>query len=301
MNTVVVKFGGSSQSQEGYNVIIRRVEELVNDFDRVIVVISAIRKTTNALYSILEGNKIDWTEIIEWHCVGLNQEQTTKMLLKIDQVRTMENSDLSDPYNRALFVGQGERLAVFKFCILVQKAVYLHAERIIHSIDDKINNVSLTSKNGFVCDSTEIPEIGLIVTEGFLASTLSDRRSILLGRSGSDTTASLIAGAVNANHLEIWTDVNGIYTADPRIVPNARIIPKIGYIFCQELTAMGSKVIHPYALRPCQLAGVPIHINNIFNPDSIGTVINETNSSPYDVVISLQKGITVITMESPKI
>ena len=94
-----------------------------------------------------------------------------------------------------------------------------------------------------------------------------------MSRGGSDNTASLIAEKINAEKLEIWTDVDGIYNANPSIIKDANIVEYIDYDLSQELSAMGAKVLHPYCIKPCQRANIPIHIKNTYGSNNKNTIL----------------------------
>ena len=109
------------------------------------------------------------------------------------------------------------------------------------------------------------------IITGFIGST-KNNETTTIGRSGSDYTASIFGAALNVSKIEIWTDVNGILTADPQIVPDARTIPKLNYEEAMELAHAGAKVIFPPTIIPALYKSIPIHIKNTFNPDSRGTL-----------------------------
>ncbi len=128
----------------------------------------------------------------------------------------------------------------------------------------------------------------LPVVTGFIAST-PDGQTTTLGRSGSDYTAAILAAALDAHELEIWTDVDGMMTADPKLVKKAFTIPEMSYEEAMELSHFGAKVIFPATMRPVMQKGIPIHIKNSFNPEGPGTVIR---SGPVNG--KLVKGISSI-------
>lgn len=112
----------------------------------------------------------------------------------------------------------------------------------------------------------------LPVVTGFIASA-PDGSVTNLGRGGSDFTATILGAALHAEEVWIWTDVDGFYSADPKRVPDARVIPEISYAEAMELSHAGAKVLHPLAVQPVMKAGVPLRIKNSFNPDKPGTRI----------------------------
>ena len=144
----------------------------------------------------------------------------------------------------------------------------------------------------------------IAVTQGFLGST-ADGRPTTLGRGGSDYTAALLGAALEAERVEIWTDVNGLMTADPRIVPSARTLRAASYEEAAELATFGAKVLHPATAQPLVKAGIPIVVLNSTRPEEAGTVIEPSaelermGDSPIRS-ISFKRGITVINVRAPR-
>ena len=129
---------------------------------------------------------------------------------------------------------------------------------------------------------------GTLVITGFIASTPQGIQTTL-GRNGSDFSASVFGSLLDANAIHIWTDVDGVLSADPRRVPNAQVIDSLSYSEAMELAYFGAKVIHPQTMAPAIGRSIPIYIRNTFNPDGPGTLICATPDSPL-----LVKGITTI-------
>ena len=139
----------------------------------------------------------------------------------------------------------------------------------------------------------------LILTQGFIASN-AEGETVLLGRGGSDTSASCLAAVLGAERLEIWTDVPGMFTADPHEIPSARLLRKLGYREGQELATMGAQVLHPRGIEPVQEAGIPLHLRCTSAPNLEGTVIS-ANTPDYGAhikAIVAKTGVTLISMES---
>ncbi len=139
---------------------------------------------------------------------------------------------------------------------------------------------------------------GPVVTQGFIAR---DARgdTVLLGRGGSDTSAAYLAAKIGASRLEIWTDVPGMYTADPRLVPHARLLRRLDYAEAQELAATGAKVLHPRSIAPARDAGIPLWIKSTPDPEVTGTVIVATEASSARVrAVASRNGILLLSMET---
>jgi bifunctional aspartokinase / homoserine dehydrogenase 1 len=139
------------------------------------------------------------------------------------------------------------------------------------------------------------------VVTGFIAATL-DRVPTTLGRGGSDYSATILGAALGAQETVIWTDVDGVKTADPKLVPDARTIDEISYNEAAELAYFGAKVLHPNTLRPVTAAGVPVWIRNSFAPEKPGTKITARGSSNGGVkALTAIRGVTLITVGGPGI
>ncbi len=140
-----------------------------------------------------------------------------------------------------------------------------------------------------------------IITQGFIARTTSGA-TCLLGRGGSDTSGALFGALLNAERIEIWTDVHGMFTADPRRIPSARLVRHIGYREAQELAAMGAKVLHPRAIQPASWANIPLEIRNSRAPDAPSTLISTTagekTEAPAVMAVVQRSGVTLITIQT---
>lgn len=143
-------------------------------------------------------------------------------------------------------------------------------------------------------------ESGAIVTQGFIARNASGE-TVLLGRGGSDTSASYFAARLAAERCEIWTDVPGMYTANPRRIPSARMLRSLGYDEAQELASAGAKVLHPRCLGPVRQRHIPLHIRCTSHPDHEGTVVSDTppSSAAQVKAIATRTGITLVSMDTP--
>ena len=141
-----------------------------------------------------------------------------------------------------------------------------------------------------------MPRISLV--PGFISSDRDSKEITNLGRGGSDYTAAIIAAALNAEVLEIWTDVDGFMTADPKVIKTAYTINELSYIEAMELCNFGAKVIYPPTIYPVCVKNIPIRVKNTFNPESDGTIIKqkiENNLKPIKGISSIS-GTTLITV-----
>jgi diaminopimelate decarboxylase/aspartate kinase len=140
----------------------------------------------------------------------------------------------------------------------------------------------------------------VIVTQGFIAAN-EQGETVLLGRGGSDTSGAYLAAKLAARRLEIWTDVPGMFSANPRDVPGARLLRALHYDEAQEIASNGAKVLHPRCIAPVRQYGIPLHIYATQAPGLEGTVISGAlaDSAAHVKAIAIKKGITLVSMESP--
>jgi len=302
MKLNVLKFGGTSQSYNGYQSCLKRILEEPND--RYIIVVSGLSGVTNLLLKYIESeNKSIIDNIIKKH-IQLVKDLDLGIEEMITQIIRMNFSNYqSNLQGKIDLIKMGEKLSSMILNLYLKNRIggkikLIPAEDIIKS---KSENTSLYQLNNLqVCLTnieTAFSESKIIVTQGFMGSTPSGK-TFLLGRGGSDTSGSIIANYTNASVYEIWTDVNGIYQMDPRLLKEAKIIKELTYTMAQELSAMGSKVIHPYCIKPCQEKNIPILIKNSFVEDNeINTIIKE-EADEFSFGISIQKGVTFYRIKS---
>jgi diaminopimelate decarboxylase/aspartate kinase len=140
------------------------------------------------------------------------------------------------------------------------------------------------------------PEV--VLTQGFIAR--DDRGdTVLLGRGGSDTSASYFGAKLSAERVEIWTDVPGMFSADPRSVPTARLLHELDYDEAQEIASTGAKVLHPRCIAPVRAHGIPLWVSSTARPDGPGTIVGPARQSdPQVKAISVKKGITLVAMDT---
>ncbi|TXI94284.1 MAG: aspartate kinase [Neisseriales bacterium] len=182
---------------------------------------------------------------------------------------------------------QAERLLATK-CIITNNnfggADFLSGETILHS---KKNILPLVEN-----------EIVPVIT-GFIGATVNGETTIL-GRGGSDYSAAIIGYAIGAKEIQIWTDVDGVFSADPRKVTNARLINQLSYQEAAELAMFGAKVLHPRTIQPAVKADIPVRVLNTFNLDNHGTLINHDADNTHHVkAVTWRKDVPLINISSP--
>lgn len=303
----VLKFGGTSVGTVDSLKNVRSiVEALPSD---TVVVVSALGGLTDRLISTarMAATSGAWQEemeaIAERHHVIIrelvreNRREETLMIvdaLLAELSRMYEAvSLLGDLPMKTLdvIVSLGERMSAPIVAGIIKGARLHNSLEFIKTekwFDKNIADVALTNSliiNEFI-DLSDGPHI----TGGFISQDRDTGEITNLGRGGSDYTAALIAAALNADVLDIWTDVDGFMTADPRIIKEARVLPEMSFIESMELCTFGAKVIYPPTIYPVFHKNIPIRILNTFNPSAPGTLISDvSDSKEYPV-----KGVTAI-------
>ena len=224
----ILKFGGSSISKLGFESIIRRINQILNtnENNKIVIVLSAIKNATNLLLKNDLKNAIDINlKLVD--DLGLDKDVINKLSLLTNNYK-----------NKRELVSLGEILSTNIFYEYVTKNNILDAELLdskefMKALNEYDNNEELYLSSEYYADydcfSKLISNKKVYICQGFIASTLNKKDVCLIGRGGSDTSASLIANMLNAESIEIWTDVNGMYTSDPNKIKNSRIINEIGY------------------------------------------------------------------------
>ena len=290
-----MKFGGTSVKTAER---IRDVCEIVKDAaknDRVIVVASAMKGITESLIStgqLAEKRDETYKDVIEE--IRMREYEAVEQLFSGSEKADVKSGisaflkELEEllvgvflvkncsPRSADLIAGLGERMNNFVIARYLAatgtEAVYVDAREIIKTDDTHgAANVRFDITVPLIREKIESCK-GIPVVTGFIAST-TENISTTLGRNGSDYTASILGNAVDASRIEIWTDVDGVLSADPRIVKEAIVMPEISSYEAMELSYLGAQVIHPATMAPAVEKKIPILIKNTMNPTAAGTKI----------------------------
>ena len=291
----VLKFGGTSV---GTAESLTNVKQIVTACKgQVIVVVSALGGVTNQLIQmadLAEAHSDEWESILEQ--VKARHMSVIDAVVPEDrqaQCKTViegfiseglysyyamlyANNQLPPAYKEQLrdaIVSHGEIMSSAIVTSMIDGAVPHYAPNFIKTKDvdyerilDNTSFELITKEFGGRLEQVH-------VTQGFIAEDSTDGKKTNLGRGGSDFTAALIAAALDAVALEIWTDVDGFMTADPRTNPDATVIPQMTYAQAQEMCEAGAKVIYTPTLGPVAFKHIPVWVKNTFNPSATGTVI----------------------------
>lgn len=291
----VLKFGGTSV---GTAESLTNVKQIVTACKgQVIVVVSALGGVTNQLIQmadLAEAHSDEWEAILEQ--VKARHKSVIDAVVPEDrqaQCKTViegfiseglysyyamlyANNQLPPTYKEQLrdaIVSHGEIMSSAIVASMIDGAVPHYAPNFIKTKD--VNYERILDNASFELITKEfggrLEQVH--VTQGFIAEDSTDGKKTNLGRGGSDFTAALIAAALDAEALEIWTDVDGFMTADPRTNPDATVIPQMTYAQAQEMCEAGAKVIYTPTLGPVAFKHIPVWVKNTFNPSATGTVI----------------------------
>ena len=289
----VLKFGGTSVASAP---IIRKVAQIVTSAarqEKVILVTSAISKCTDTLIKIgaeaAEGNSSYKAQVYSLRCI---HRRIIEDLLEgsacSDAIRECDATfDELDRFAdgiyaaRAITPEQAEAIQTFgelfstriiarKLAADGYKVLWIDSREIIRTERGKVH---FELSNANIRATLEAhPDIDIFVAPGFIATDLQGRR-VTLGRGGSDYSAALYAAGSHARIVEIWTDVPGIMTSDPKVIPAATTIPYLSYRAARDMAEFGAKVLYPPTVAPAQKAGIPICILNTYDPEAQGSFI----------------------------
>jgi diaminopimelate decarboxylase/aspartate kinase len=321
---VVLKFGGTSvSSAANWHNIARVLRERIAAGLKPVVVHSALSGVTDRLESLLSaaigGGHLEVLAQIDRRHRELAQELSTAPSPQfdgfMDDLTRMANAiaetrELGDRV-RARVMAMGELLATSLGASFLNSqgidTAWMDARQFLraeqrHGTNEKASLLSAT------CDFSPDARLqahwrGLdrvVITQGFIAAN-DDGDTVLLGRGGSDTSGSYFAAKLAAVRLEIWTDVPGLFSANPRLVPTARLLRALHYDEAQEIASNGAKILHPRCILPVRQYKIPLHVYATQAPGLEGTVVsaNVADSAAQVKAIAIKKGITLISMESP--
>lgn len=314
----VLKFGGTSVGSVKSILCLKRIVEKEAKRQPIVVVVSALGGITDKLLATaqmaLSGDELykkEFDAMVTRHhqmidTIITDPKKREDLFFSVDVLFDQLKSiyygvylihDLSDKTKNAI-VSYGERLSSHIVATLVKNAKLFDAREFIQTEHKNKKNVldsELTS--GLVRKAfEELPRISVV--PGFISRDEHTGETTNLGRGGSDYTAAIIAAALNAEVLEIWTDVNGFMTADPRVIRTAYTINELSYKEAMELCNFGAKVIYPPTIYPVCIKNIPIKVKNTFNPNGPGTVIKDKIVNDRKVIkgISSISGTTLITV-----
>ena len=321
-----MKFGGTSVAN--FEAITRTIFIVGGKLDqKPVVVVSALSKVTDLLYRISDAavskdanlTKELLAELRQRHlslaCELLEQNPVQKesAVARVnaicDQLDALANAvcavgELSDR-NKAIIISNGELLSSTIICFAMNakgiRTNWIDARKMMVTNDDYLKGEPVESEivervPGMIAEAYK--GMDAVITQGFIATNLKGEQTVL-GRGGSDYSASLIGMAIDAERIEIWTDVDGVRTADPRYVQNTKYLEKISFEEAAEMAHFGAKVLHPLTIEPAVKKNIPIYVLNSTNPSGKGTAILRNEFIEDGVKsVSFKENIRVINIFS---
>ena len=307
----VYKFGGASvKNAEG----VRNVEKIVrlSGAQDLMVVVSAMGKTTNALERVVEfldaGKEeqalTQWIDIVDFHVaimkeLGLQPGSDIRLQGEIpyDPAKSLDEN-----YDQIVSLGEIMSTQIVAVYLLKQglSVEWWNMPKLLRTDD--------TWREAKVDDATSAELIrsgwnrpqrpAVVVTQGFIGGTADGRRTTL-GREGSDYTAALLGNYLDAESVTIWKDVPGILNADPRLEPDTILIPSLRYKDAVELSYSGAQIIHPKTIRPLENKHIPLFVKPFGEPNAAGSCISEDGVGPIDIPVYIwRKNQILITMRA---
>ncbi len=317
----VLKFGGTSVSSKiNWDNIVAIVKHKLAKNKKLFIVHSALSQVSNRLEALVAlaetGDKAAYKKLLEQI---VQQHQDLVGDLSVDAELLSENyqylRDLSDGIyllgeasdkSKAKVMAQGELWATkighayLQLQVSGHQTLWLEASKTLKVIDEQQQSY-LAANCVFAPDSKlqeQVSSYDLVITQGFIAAN-NEGDILLLGRGGSDTSAAYFSSKLEAENLEIWTDVEGVFSANPQQVENARLLTHLSYQELQEMASAGAKIIHPRTIKPLRQNNIPLYIRSTLSPELAGTEVNQGQSTVGMVkAINAKRGVTLISMEA---
>ncbi|MEW5560475.1 lysine-sensitive aspartokinase 3 [Enterobacter asburiae] len=311
---VVAKFGGTSVAD--YDAMNRSADVVLADSGARLVVLSASAGVTNLLVALAEGLeaterfvKLDALRKIQFDILerlqnpNVIREEVERLLENITTLAEAASLATSTALTDEL-VSHGELMSTLLFVEILRErniaAQWFDVRKVMRTSDRfgraEPDIAALAELTGQLL-APRLEE-GLVITQGFIGSEAKGRTTTL-GRGGSDYTAALLGEALHATRVDIWTDVPGIYTTDPRVVPAAHRIDEIAFEEAAELATFGAKVLHPATLLPAVRSDIPVFVGSSKDPKAGGTLVcNKTENPPLFRALALRRKQTLLTLHS---
>ena len=307
----VMKFGGTSVGSVNSILNLKSIVESAAEKENVIVVVSALGGITDKLIKTsqlaVNGDPAfneEFRQIVARHhelIEGIIPDEEKRIALLQDVDKLLNELDNIyqglalinniTPKSEATIVSYGERISSRIVTALIDGAVRYNSRQFIKTeVKHSKHILASEETDRLIHNLFDGSNERIIVVPGFIAQDKESEEITNLGRGGSDYTAAILAATLNAGCLEIWTDVDGFMTADPRVINNAYTIRHLSYVEATELCNFGAKVVYPPTIYPVFKANIPIKIKNTFNPEGEGTVIDAQSEDEGRLI----KGISSI-------
>lgn len=322
---VVLKFGGTSvATRERWDAIAQTLTDRLAQGLRPVLVCSALGGVSNLLEELLDkATRNEHSPVLE-KIRDLHNRLGASMNIDTQAIIGMHYDELDrfargaslvgevSPRLHARILARGELMATRLGAAYLEKCGIENAWVDIRDHLEAVPEPGATELRNLLsatCPYDTDPAMqqafdalskDVIVTQGFIARS-ADGTTVLLGRGGSDTSASTLAARLQASRCEIWTDVPGMFTANPRQIPAARLLRALDYDEAQEVVSTGAKVLHPRSIPPARAAGIPLHVLCTERPELEGTVVSPMGAGDHAQVkaISMKTGVMLLSMDTP--
>ena len=311
---VVAKFGGTSVAD--YDAMNRSADVVLADPNTRLVVLSASAGVTNLLVSLSEGLeaterfvKLDALRKIQFDILerlqnpNVIREEVERLLENITTLAEAASLATSTALTDEL-VSHGELMSTLLFVEIMRErnvqAQWFDVRKVMRTSDRFGRAEPDVEALAELTNQQLAPRLadGIVITQGFIGSEAKGRTTTL-GRGGSDYTAALLGEALHATRVDIWTDVPGIYTTDPRIVSAAKRIDVIAFEEAAEMATFGAKVLHPATLLPAVRSDIPVFVGSSKDPKAGGTLVcKKTENPPLFRALALRRRQTLVTLHS---
>lgn len=311
---VVAKFGGTSVAD--YDAMNRSADVVLADPNTRLVVLSASAGVTNLLVSLSEGLeaterfvKLDALRKIQFDILerlqnpNVIREEVERLLENITTLAEAASLATSTALTDEL-VSHGELMSTLLFVEIMRErnvqAQWFDVRKIMRTSDRFGRAEPDVEALAELTNQQLAPRLadGIVITQGFIGSEAKGRTTTL-GRGGSDYTAALLGEALHATRVDIWTDVPGIYTTDPRVVSAAKRIDVIAFEEAAEMATFGAKVLHPATLLPAVRSDIPVFVGSSKDPKAGGTLVcKKTENPPLFRALALRRRQTLVTLHS---
>ncbi|HGF1016097.1 lysine-sensitive aspartokinase 3 [Enterobacter cloacae] len=311
---VVAKFGGTSVAD--YDAMNRSADVVLADPNTRLVVLSASAGVTNLLVSLSEGLeaterfvKLDALRKIQFDILerlqnpNVIREEVERLLENITTLAEAASLATSTALTDEL-VSHGELMSTLLFVEIMRErnvqAQWFDVRKIMRTSDRFGRAEPDVEALAELTNQQLVPRLdeGIVITQGFIGSEAKGRTTTL-GRGGSDYTAALLGEALHATRVDIWTDVPGIYTTDPRVVSAAKRIDVIAFEEAAEMATFGAKVLHPATLLPAVRSDIPVFVGSSKDPKAGGTLVcKKTENPPLFRALALRRKQTLVTLHS---
>ena len=311
---VVAKFGGTSVAD--FDAMNRSADVVLSDASVRVVVLSASAGITNLLVALAEGlesterqAKLDAIRAIQYAVLerlsnpAVIRDEIERLLENLAALAEAAASETSTALTDDL-VSHGELMSTLLFVEILRErsvqAQWFDVRKVMRTSDRFGRAEPDVAALSELATQLLVPRLdeGLVITQGFIGSE-SKGRTTTLGRGGSDYTAALLGEALKASRVDIWTDVPGIYTTDPRVVPAAKRIDVIAFEEAAEMATFGAKVLHPATLMPAVRSDIPVFVGSSKDPKAGGTMVcNTTENPPLFRALALRRKQTLLTLHS---